>query len=269
MGIGVTEEQLKKTLRFIATIACHKDRMMESGRSKVLMKKTGDSAFISLNNRPFNVIDVEVLQDLITVISEAEVSDEIRKVVVRSKIEGVFSVGFDTSCMLIRLKDRMEEIFNLARTVWNLITSSQKVFIAEVDGLCAGLAYELIYAFDLVVCGSRAMFGFPDIKFGMPLLTGIPWGRIPEDGISHMMSGEIVSADRLNFIRAQQKSRSDSDNRNYLYAISFYKRSRRRSNEPIDNIIPSAYDLGAIDLRGLERFREVTLAALNVPLNPS
>ena len=240
---------------------------MELQRNKVRSEQSGDSAFIYLNNPPFNVIDVEVLQDLITLISETELSDGIRKVVVRSKIRGIFSVGFDISCILIRLKDRMEEIFSLARTVWNLITSSQKIYIAEVDGLCLGLAYELIYSFDSVSFGKNAMLGFPDIKFGMPFLTGVPWERIPDEGISHMLSGEITSARNLHFFSSPSLAEENTDSRNYFYALSFYKKSRRRANNPIDNLISSSYDLGAIDLKGLERFREITVASLNVPLN--
>ncbi len=241
---------------------------MINGRNKVTIQKDGDSATVLINNPPVNVIDIEVLQDLITSLSGIETEDKIEKVIIKSALAGIFSAGFDTSCILIRMEDRMDNIFTLARTVSWLVRSSEKLYIAEVSGLCLGLGYELALACDIVSCGDRVKVGFPDIKFGMPFLTGIPWKLFPESALHQMLSGKVSGVNSLNIPGLMPQGEAENMSRNFLSALRFYKRTKPRETNQLDGLISKVYDLGSIDLKGLERFRELIISGLEPPLNP-
>ncbi len=239
-----------------------------SGKNKVIVKKEKGSARILLNNPPLNVIDTEVLQDLVQAISELEINEEIDHVTIGSNLKGVFSVGFDTSCVLIRMEDRMNDIFTLARSVSWLIRSSEKLYSARINGLCLGLALEIVLSCDAVVYDKDTRIGNPEIRFGMPFLTGVPWNMFSHDEAGLMLSGRIIEAGEAEFSGFIPSSALSKFEKNFIYARRFYKRIRPRETSQVDGMLSMVYDLAAIDLKGLERFREVIAGSLNIPLDP-
>lgn len=241
---------------------------MAGGKNKVVTATENSTAEILINNPPLNVIDTEVLQELIGAITELEAQEGVERVNIGSRVNELFSVGFDTSCVLIRMEDRMDDIFTLARSVAWLIRSSEKFYIARIQGLCLGLGLELALSCDMVIYGRNTMIGYPDIIYGMPFLTGSPWTMFSEREAELMLSGAVVAAEDASLSRFVPSSSRAETGKNMLYARRFYKKTRPRQISQIDGLLSKAYDLSAIDLKGLERFREIAAGRLNIPFNP-
>jgi enoyl-CoA hydratase len=123
-------------------------------------------------NRPdkLNALSSQLIGTLETELRSA-MNDDSTGVVVISGAGRAFSAGADTNEAahpdaathrhlaprdMVATRDRVEE--------WLAIWSLPKPVIAQVHGYCLGLANELVGCCDLVICGTSARFGFPEMR---------------------------------------------------------------------------------------------------------
>jgi enoyl-CoA hydratase len=99
------------------------------------------------------------------------VSDDATGVVVICGAGRAFSAGADTndaghSAATSQRHDAPKDMIATRRRVdeWLALWSLPKPVVAQVHGYCLGLANELVGCCDLVVCGTSARFGFPEMR---------------------------------------------------------------------------------------------------------
>jgi enoyl-CoA hydratase/carnithine racemase len=77
-----------------------------------------------------------------------------------------------------------------------------KPTIAAVNGYCLGYGLTLVTACDFVVASDRAVFGFPEVRIGVPTIVGAI--RLPKKiGMQHALE-LLLTGDRIDAARAKE-----------------------------------------------------------------
>jgi len=130
--------------------------------SRISFELQPPAARIRLQNRPLNVIDIAMMDELNAALSEIETLPGIVAVIL-SGAQKAFSVGVDVSA---HTPDKVELMLAKFHVVIRALVASKKVTIAVVHGHCLGGGAELAMVCDLVYTSELATWGFPEIKLG-------------------------------------------------------------------------------------------------------
>ncbi|MCU1427718.1 MAG: Enoyl-CoA hydratase/carnithine racemase [Actinomycetia bacterium] len=77
-----------------------------------------------------------------------------------------------------------------------------KPTIAAVNGYCLGYGLTLVTACDFVIASERAVFGFPEVRIGVPTIVGAI--RLPKKiGMQHALE-LLLTGDRIDAARAKE-----------------------------------------------------------------
>lgn len=117
-------------------------------------------------NRPkeLNALRTQTLAEIATVLQQAQ-SDETIKCVVLSGSERVFAAGADISEMATKTP---VDVLNDPRLQhWAVIRDFKKPIVAAINGFCLGGGNELAMHCDILIAGSNAQFGQPEINLGI------------------------------------------------------------------------------------------------------
>jgi cyclohexa-1,5-dienecarbonyl-CoA hydratase len=123
----------------------------------------GPAAAISLERPPVNVLDVATIRALRDVLGELESRRDVKVVVLRSAMRGVFSAGVD---LADHARDRVEGMLEAFHGVFRRLDGLPQVTIAAVDGRCLGGGCELAAFCDVVLATPRSVFAQPEIDVG-------------------------------------------------------------------------------------------------------
>ncbi len=119
-------------------------------------------ARITLNNPPLNIIDMQMMDELLSALAQVEEQPDISALVIGGSMRA-FSAGVEVS---IHTPDQVEAMLSRFHRVIHGVVTSKKVTIASVKRHCLGGGAELALVCDLVYCSNDAVFGFPEIKLG-------------------------------------------------------------------------------------------------------
>jgi enoyl-CoA hydratase/carnithine racemase len=144
------------------------------------LKLQSDQTILTVSlNRPqaLNAFTPEVMDDLSALCDELQESDEIR-VVIFTGAGKAFSSGLDLNLFLQVLSEWTQDDLRVLIRRWqetfNKIEALPQITIAAVNGVCLGMAVEMIVACDFRISSSRATFALSEVKFGIiPDLGGI------------------------------------------------------------------------------------------------
>jgi cyclohexa-1,5-dienecarbonyl-CoA hydratase len=154
----------------------------------------GEVAYVTLNNRPVNVVDFALIDELTTFL--CSVRDEPRLCAIAFQGEGrVFSAGVDVGAHLPATVERMIRSFH---GVFDLLDEMCVPTLALVRGACLGGACELVGYLDYVLATENARFGVPEIKLGVypPVAVALFPRRFAYQSAMHLLlTGETVDAD--------------------------------------------------------------------------
>lgn len=130
-------------------------------------------------NRPqtINAMTPEMMDDLSALCDELQANQEVRVVIFTGVGKG-FSSGIDLKLFMQLLSDSTQDELRVMIRRWqdtfNKIEALPQITIAAVNGVCFGMAVEMIVTCDFRISSSRAMFGLPEVKYGiLPDLGGI------------------------------------------------------------------------------------------------
>jgi enoyl-CoA hydratase/carnithine racemase len=144
--------------------------MAEVGFSKVLYRKEGGVAWITLNNpAKYNALELDLRRELKAALMDAAGDSAVRAVVIRGA-GGNFSAGADIKAFLQWDPAETVRVANEVGTsmvLSSIIRNMQKPVIAAVEGYCLGGGFELAQACDLIVASEDAVFGQPEINLGI------------------------------------------------------------------------------------------------------
>lgn len=136
--------------------------MADKTYSRLMVAMQAPVARVILANPPVNVIDVEMMDELLTVLQEIERSPDIVAVVFGGG-DRAFSAGVDIAAHLPNVvKPTILKFTSIIRA----IMVSKKVTVATVRGTCLGGGAELASVCDMVFTSDSANWGFPEISLG-------------------------------------------------------------------------------------------------------
>ncbi|MCU1305416.1 MAG: dch [Acidobacteriaceae bacterium] len=127
---------------------------------KIAFAYERNAAHITLKNPPLNVIDILMMEELLTAIREAEQRPEINAIIFKGEGK-CFSAGVDIA---IHTPEKIQEMLSKFHAVILAIARSPKISIANVHGNCLGGGAELAMVCDVVYTTNDATWGFPEIK---------------------------------------------------------------------------------------------------------
>lgn len=142
-----------------------------------------------------NCLSKEVLSELADALTGAQTNSQIRVVVLTGQSQ-FFSAGADVADMANRGVAAYLDPERLRH--WKIIEDFEKPLIAAVNGYAFGGGFELALLADIIIAGTNASFGLPEVKIG----------AIPGDGgtqrlprligksvaMRMILSGEPISA---------------------------------------------------------------------------
>jgi cyclohexa-1,5-dienecarbonyl-CoA hydratase len=162
---------------------------------KFIRFESADGVANIIFNRPkHNVFNIEMLDELNSVLEGLTKNAEIKCVVLRAEGPS-WCAGVDVGDHKPELVDQMISSFN---RVFELTDKIEVPTIAAVQGACLGGGMEAAIACDIVIASKKAVFGQPEIKLGffppyaairLPHLVG------PAKTIEICTTGKIYTAE--------------------------------------------------------------------------
>ncbi len=180
-------------------------------------------ATITLNRPPLNVLNIEMMREINSVVEELQ--DESKLKVVIFKAEGnAFSAGVDVADHTGR---KAEEMIHIFHEIFFNMTKIQAPIIALVNGAALGGGCELAVFCDMVLASDRSKFGQPEIKVGVfpPIAAVIfPWFTNFKKSMELLLTGDTIDANEaknLGLINAVFPAESfESDAKNFIEKIT-------------------------------------------------
>jgi cyclohexa-1,5-dienecarbonyl-CoA hydratase len=118
---------------------------------------------VTLQRPPLNVLDIPTIRALHDALFPLLVHRDLKVLVLRSGLEGVFSAGVD---VLDHTRERAGAMLDAFHRVFRLLDALPQASIAAVDGRCLGGGCELAAFCDFVLASPRSAFGQPEIDVG-------------------------------------------------------------------------------------------------------
>ena len=165
----------------------------------VQAEEAGPVLFLDLARPPRNVLDLATIHELAARLAPLADRRDIRTVVLRSGVPGIFSAGVDVSD---HRQPKVDEMLTSFHAVFRRLDELPQVTVAAVDGPCLGGGCELAAFCDIILATRRAVFGLPEVDLGcfppvaaafLPRLLGRPAFEL-------VLTGRRVDADEAQRI---------------------------------------------------------------------
>jgi enoyl-CoA hydratase len=134
----------------------------------IVVRADGPIATVTINREAaLNALSSRVIAELTAATGELEVSTEVRVVVVTGAGDKAFVAGADIAEMADLAPPQAHAFAELGGALGEAIESSEKAWIAQVNGFALGGGCELALACDFIYASDRAKFGQPEVKLGV------------------------------------------------------------------------------------------------------
>jgi enoyl-CoA hydratase/carnithine racemase len=133
-------------------------------------KLTNNISLIQLNNiSKKNALSFELLKEMKSIVNK--IDRETKVVILESLCENVFSSGHDLSELFHSTPNELHSIMNICSDLMLIINKSEKLFIAEIDGLATAAGLQLASSCDFIIASSRSKFSIPGANIGLYAAT--------------------------------------------------------------------------------------------------
>lgn len=132
----------------------------------IIVSTPEDGLLLIELNRPrqYNALRGQLLDEIEAALAAAEKDDAVRAVVITGN-DRAFAAGADIS--ELNAHDRVSILHDTRMLKWDAFRLFPKPLIAAVNGYALGGGCELAMVCDIIVAGSNAMFGQPEINLGI------------------------------------------------------------------------------------------------------
>jgi enoyl-CoA hydratase len=114
-----------------------------------------------------NALSSKVIAELLQAAGELEVSDEVRVVVLTGKGDKAFVAGADIAEMHDMTPGQARAFSEMGGALGHAIESSEKAYIAAVNGFALGGGCEIALACDFIYASDTAKLGQPEVTLGV------------------------------------------------------------------------------------------------------
>ncbi len=159
----------------------------------------GSVAYLTLDNRAkLNTLDRALMRDFIGKVEGLGAREDLRALVLSGAGDKAFIGGANIPEMAALTRDTARDFITLVHETCHCLRKLPVPVIARIDGYALGAGLEVAVACDLRIATTRAKFGMPETKVGIPSVVEaalipqlIGYGRTRE----LLMLGEIIDAD--------------------------------------------------------------------------
>jgi enoyl-CoA hydratase/carnithine racemase len=159
----------------------------------------GTVAYLTLDNRAkLNTLDRALMTEFIAAVGALAPHEELRALVLSGAGDKAFIGGASIAEMAALDHDGARDFITLVHLTCDCLRRLPAPVIARIDGYALGAGLEVAASCDLRVATTRAKFGMPEVKVGIPSVVEaaliphlIGYGRARE----LLMLGEIIDAD--------------------------------------------------------------------------
>ena len=128
----------------------------------------GAIATLTINReKALNALSSQVIAELTHAAGELEVSTDVRCVIVTGAGEKAFVAGADIAEMQDLSPPQAQAFSEMGGALGTAIETSEKAWIAAVNGFALGGGCELALACDFIHASEKAKFGQPEVKLGV------------------------------------------------------------------------------------------------------
>jgi enoyl-CoA hydratase len=128
----------------------------------------GALAIVTVTREPaLNALSSQVMTELTAACGELEVSSDIRVVILTGAGDKAFVAGADIAEMRDLTARQGQAFAEMGGALTQSIETSEKPWIAAVNGFALGGGCELALACDFIYASERAKFGQPEVKLGV------------------------------------------------------------------------------------------------------
>jgi enoyl-CoA hydratase len=128
----------------------------------------GALAVVTIAREPaLNALSSQVISELTAAAGELEISSEVRVVILTGAGDKAFVAGADIAEMRELTPRQAQAFAEMGGTLCQAIETSEKPWIAAVNGFALGGGCELALACDFVYASDKAKFGQPEVKLGI------------------------------------------------------------------------------------------------------
>lgn len=164
----------------------------------------GSVATIVINNPPRNILTVQLISELETVVDDLTGNNTVKAVILTGS-GPLFIAGADIKVIAsITSPEDGEKLARQGQALFNKIEQMPKVVIAAINGFCLGGGLELAMSCHIRIAGDRARLGQPEINLGIiPGFGGTQ--RLPRlvgqsRAIELILTGDMINAEEAKRI---------------------------------------------------------------------
>lgn len=139
---------------------------MNEMRSILVQKRTGYAVVVMNRPREMNALTREMLGELFEAIRSLENDGEIRSIIITGG-DQVFCAGMDIKELSVLPDEEIPPFFELLKKCFKQVYTCKKPTIAAVGGIALGGGFNLATLCDLIVASESAIFGHPELRFGL------------------------------------------------------------------------------------------------------
>ncbi len=159
-------------------------------------------ALVTLDRpRALNALSFALLADLAAVIDDLDRDPEVRAIVITGAGSRAFAAGADIGELALQTAELLAGAGALDG--WDRVAAARTPTIAAVRGYALGGGAELALACDMIVAGSDAVFGQPEVKIGV----------IPGGGGTQRLARAIGRARAMELVLTGRQVRADEAER--------------------------------------------------------
>lgn len=156
----------------------------------ILLEKRGETAFLTLDRPPLNVLDLSTLRQLQAVLDAVRADKAIDFLVIRGGGERAFSAGVDVKD---HTRDRVPEMLEVVHGAIRTLLSLPQITIAQVRGACLGGGCEIASSCDFILASEESFFATPEIQVGC--YPPVALARFPSQ-IGYRRAAELILTGR-------------------------------------------------------------------------
>jgi enoyl-CoA hydratase/carnithine racemase len=174
---------------------------MSGGRVDIAITAREDGAIARLtidNQAKLNTLDSGLMRDIVAAVDALAARDDLRALVVTGAGEKAFIGGASIPEMAGLDQKGARAFITLVHETCDCLRRLPVPVIARIDGFALGAGLEVAVSCDLRVATTRAKFGMPEVRVGLPSVVEaalipqlIGFGRARE----LLMLGEIIDAE--------------------------------------------------------------------------
>ena len=170
----------------------------QSNFKHILFDTSSYVARITLNQPPYNVLSIPLMQELSAALESLNGRGDIKCIVLDSSSPKAFSAGISLEDSK---PDRVFQTLEAFNSIFQVIADISKPLIVVVNGPAIGAGSELVAFGDLVIATPNARFAQPEVKMGVfPPFAAVMLPAVigPKKTYELILTGQALSAEEAH-----------------------------------------------------------------------